>query len=75
MALEKRESREGVEGSMGVLGIADTLEKIYGMNEVRLSPGELKAFRDKTQPVSTKWTEEIGVDLVRNTERVIESAR
>ena len=43
------------------MGIADTLEKIYGMNEVRLSPGELKAFRDKTQPVSTKWTEEIGV--------------
>ena len=75
MALEKRESREGVEGSMGVLGIADTLEKIYGMNEVRLSPGELKAFRDKTQPVSTKWTEEIGVDLVRKAERIIESAR
>jgi len=57
------------------MGIADTLEKIYGMTEVRLSPGELKAFRDKTQRVSTKWTEEIGVDLVRNAERIIESAR
>jgi len=25
--------------------------------------------------VSTKWTEEIGVDLVRKAERIIESAR
>jgi hypothetical protein len=49
LALEKKESRAGIEGGMAVMGIVDALQKIYGMDEVRLSPGELKAFRDKTQ--------------------------
>jgi TRAP-type transport system periplasmic protein len=57
MAPQKQEAREGTEGVTGVL---DTLQKIYGMEEVRLSPGDLKAFRDKTRPVYDKWAEEIG---------------
>ena len=69
MAQEKRESREGTEGDL------DTLSKIYGMEEVRLSPEALKPFRDKTRGVYAKWSEEIGVDLVRNAEKIIESVR
>jgi len=42
---------------------------------VRLSPGDVNAFRDKTRPVYTKWLEEIGADLVRSAEKVIESAK
>jgi TRAP-type transport system periplasmic protein len=72
MAQQKKEAREGIEGVMGVL---DTLQKIYGMEEVRLSPGDLKAFRDKTRPVYAKWAEEIGVELVRGAEKIVEGAR
>ena len=72
MALQKQEAREETEGVTGVL---DTLQKIYGMEEVRLSPGDLKAFRDKTRPVYDKWAEEIGVELVRGTEKIVERAK
>jgi TRAP-type transport system periplasmic protein len=72
MALQKREAREGLEGAMGVL---DILQKIYGMEGIQLSPAEVKAFRDKTRPVHTKWAEEIGADLVRSAESIAESAR
>ena len=75
MALQKKESREGIEGGMGVMGTLDTLQKIYGMEEVRLSPSELKAFRDKTQPVYARWAEEIGVELVRSAEKIIDGSR
>jgi tripartite ATP-independent transporter DctP family solute receptor len=72
MALQKREAREGLEGAAGAL---DILQKIYGMEGVQLSPGEVKAFRDKTRLVHTKWAEEIGVDLVRNAESIAAGAR
>ena len=74
MAEQKKESREGTEGPTGIL---DTLQRIYGMEEIRLSPGELKAFRDRTRPrpVYAKWATEIGPDLVRETEKLVESAR
>jgi len=72
MTLQKRETREGLEGAAGVL---DILQNIYGMEGVQLSPGEVNAFRDKTRPVYTKWLEEIGADLVRSAEKVIESAK
>jgi tripartite ATP-independent transporter DctP family solute receptor len=72
MALQKREAREGIDGAISVL---DILQKIYGMEGVQLSPGDVKAFRDKTRPVYTKWVEEIGADLVRGAERIIESAK
>jgi TRAP-type C4-dicarboxylate transport system substrate-binding protein len=72
MALEKKESRAGIAAVNGVL---DTLYKIYGMEEVRLSPAALRQFRDKTRGVYAKWAEEIGVDLVRSAEKIIESVR
>ena len=72
MTLEKREAREGLEGAAGVL---DILQKIYGMEGVQLSPSEVKAFRDKTRIVHTKWAEKIGADLVRSSEIIVESAR
>jgi hypothetical protein len=57
------------------VAVLDTLQKIYGMEEVRLSPSDLKAFRDKTRSVYVKWAEEIGVDLVRDAEKIVESAK
>jgi hypothetical protein len=72
MALQKKEAREGLEGATGVL---DILQKIYGMEGIQLSPAEVKAFRDRTRPVHAKWAEEIGADLVRSAERLVESAR
>ncbi len=72
MALQKREAREGLEGPVGAL---DILQKIYGMEGVQLSPTEVKAFRDKTRSVHTKWADEIGADLVRNAESIVEAAR
>jgi tripartite ATP-independent transporter DctP family solute receptor len=72
MAVQKKEAREGLEGAMTVL---DTLQRIYGMEGVQLSPVDVKAFRDKTRPVYTKWAEEIGADLVRVAEIIVESAK
>ena len=72
MTLQKRESREGLEGANGVL---DVLQQIYGMEGVQLSPRDVNAFRDRTRPVYTKWLEEIGADLVRSAEKIIESAK
>jgi tripartite ATP-independent transporter DctP family solute receptor len=72
MAQQKKESREGIEGATGVL---DTLLKIYGMEEVRLSPAEVKAFRDKTRAVYAKWADEIGSELVRGAESIVETTK
>ena len=72
MTLQKRETREGLDGATGVL---DVLQQIYGMEGVQLSQRDVNAFRDKTRPVYTKWLEEIGADLVRSAEKIIESAK
>jgi hypothetical protein len=40
-----------------------------------LAPEDLKAFRERTRPVYTKWVEEIGADLVRSAESIVERAR
>ena len=70
MAVQKREAREGLDGVL-----LDTLQRIYGMEEVRLSPADIKAFRDKTRPVYVKWADQIGVELVRDVEKIVESMR
>jgi TRAP-type transport system periplasmic protein len=72
MALQKREAREGADGAVTAL---DILQKIYGMEGVKLAPEDLKAFRERTRPVYTKWVEEIGADLVRSAESIVERAR
>jgi tripartite ATP-independent transporter DctP family solute receptor len=70
MAVQKREAREGLEG-----GVLDTLQRIYGMEEAQLSPAEVKLFRDKTRQVYARWADEIGVDLVRSAEKIVESMK
>jgi TRAP-type transport system periplasmic protein len=72
MALQKMESREGAEGAMTVL---DILQKLYGMEGVQLAPDDVKAFREKTRPVYTKWVEEIGAELVRVAENIVERVK
>ena len=51
------------------------LEQMYQMEVTNLSPAEVKAFRDKTRPVYDKWAGEIGIDLVRSAESIVESAK
>ena len=70
MVVQKKEAREGLEG-----GLLDTLHRIYGMEEVRLSPVEVEVFRDKTRRVYARWADEIGIDLVRNAEKIVESVK
>jgi len=70
MAVQKKEAREGQEGAL-----IDTLQRIYGMEEVRLSPADIKAFRDKTRPVYARWADEIGAELVRTVEKIVESVK
>jgi TRAP-type transport system periplasmic protein len=72
MSEQRKEVREGLEGATSTL---DTLQKIYGMEVVTLSPGEVKAFREKTRPVFTKWAEEIGLELVRSAEKIVENTK
>jgi hypothetical protein len=55
--------------------VLDILQKRYGMEGIQLSPGEMKMFRDKTRLVRTKWIEEIGADLVRDADTIVESAK
>jgi TRAP-type transport system periplasmic protein len=72
MALQKREAREGAEGAITVL---DILQKIYGMEGIQLVPDDVKAFRDKTRLVYTKWVEEIGAEFVRGVENLVERVK
>ena len=72
MAEQKKEAREGLEETMTLV---NTLKSIYGMEVVPLSPADVKAFRDKARPVYTKWSDEIGAELVRSAERIVERAR
>jgi len=68
MAVQKREAREGLDREMT---LPTTLQQLYGMEVVQLSPAEVQAFRQKTRPVYNKWASEIGVELVRRAERIV----
>lgn len=72
MAEQKKEAREGLQDEMVAI---HTLEQMYQMEVVNLSPAEVKAFRDKTRPVYDRWAGEIGIDLVRSAESIVESAK
>jgi TRAP-type transport system periplasmic protein len=72
MAEQKKEAREGLDDAMTVVAI---LQNIYQMEVTHLSPADVKAFRDKTRFVYDKWANEIGLDLVRSAERIVESAK
>ena len=71
MAGQKREAREGLDDALTVLG---TLQQIYSMQVTLLSVAERKAFRERTRPVYDKWTHEIGVELVRRAEKIVEDS-
>ena len=71
MAVQKREAREGLDRDMT---LPTTLQQLYGMEVVQLSPAELQAFRQKARPVYNKWASEIGVELVRRTEKIVEDS-
>jgi len=72
MAEQKKEAREGLQDEMVAIHI---LEQMYQMEVANLSPDEVKAFRDKTRPVYDRWAGEIGIDLVRSAESIVESVK
>jgi tripartite ATP-independent transporter DctP family solute receptor len=72
MIQQKKEAREGLEDAMTVV---DRLQNIYGMEVVLLSPADVGAFRERSSVVYAKWAKEIGVDLVRSAEGIIEHAK
>jgi tripartite ATP-independent transporter DctP family solute receptor len=47
----------------------------YGVNVVRLTPDERKAFVAATRPVYDKWTKTVGPDLVRKAEVAVASRK
>jgi len=71
MAVQKREAREGLDRN---LALPTALQQQYGMEVVRLSPDDLQRFRQRVRPVYEKWASEIGVELVRRAERIVEDS-
>jgi TRAP-type transport system periplasmic protein len=65
MGEQKKEAREGLEQTSAVI---EKLQDMYEMEVFRPSPTDVERFRNKTRPVYTKWTEEIGAELVRSAE-------
>jgi hypothetical protein len=45
------------------------------MEVVHLSAVELEAFRQQTRVVYGYWAEKIGIDLVGNVERIVQSGK
>jgi TRAP-type C4-dicarboxylate transport system substrate-binding protein len=72
MAVQKKEAREGLENAAIVI---DVLQKIYEMEVTRLSPADVATFRDKTRSVYNRWADDIGIELVRTTEGLVERAK
>jgi hypothetical protein len=72
MAVQKKEAREGLENAAIVI---DVLEKIYQMDVTHLSSADVEAFRDKTRSTYNKWADDIGVELVRSTEKIVERTK
>jgi tripartite ATP-independent transporter DctP family solute receptor len=72
MAVQKKEAREGLENAAIVV---DVLQKIYQMEVTHLSPADVEPFRDKTRSIYNKWADDIGIELVRSTEKIVQSAK
>jgi tripartite ATP-independent transporter DctP family solute receptor len=72
MAVQKKEAREGLENAAIVI---DVLQKIYEMEVTHLSPADVETFRDKTHSIYNKWADDIGIELVRSTEGIVERAK
>jgi tripartite ATP-independent transporter DctP family solute receptor len=72
MAVQKKEAREGLENAAMVV---DVLQQIYQMEVTHLSQADVEPFRERTRPIYNKWADDIGIELVRSTERIVESAK
>ena len=72
MAEQKKEARDGLDDA---LTLVRNLRAIYDMEVVDLTPEDFSAFHGKTRHVYDKWAAEIGIELVRNAERIVERAR
>jgi hypothetical protein len=45
------------------------------MEVTHLSPADVDTFRDKTRSIYNKWANDIGIELVRSTEGIVERAK
>jgi TRAP-type transport system periplasmic protein len=68
MGQQKKEAREGLEEATIVI---EKLRDLYGMEVFHPSPADIESFRDKTRSVYAKWSEEIGIELVRSVEGMV----
>jgi TRAP-type C4-dicarboxylate transport system substrate-binding protein len=66
---QKKAAREGLAGSSKSLNIL----KQNGMDVYVLTAEDVKAFKDKVKPVYDRWVPEIGADLVKAAEKVVQS--
>lgn len=72
MAVQKKEAREGLENAAIVV---DVLQKVYQMEATQLSAADVATFRDKTRSIYNKWADDIGMELVRSAEGIVEGAK
>jgi tripartite ATP-independent transporter DctP family solute receptor len=70
-AWQKAGARKGLDGSTEAV---DELRK-QGMEVVVPTAAQLTQFRDRTRPVYDKWIAEVGADLVKATEAIVDRNR
>ena len=70
-AWQKAGARKGLDGSIEAV---DELRK-QGMEVVVPTAAQLTQFRDRTRPVYDKWIAEVGADLVKATEALVDRNR
>jgi TRAP-type C4-dicarboxylate transport system substrate-binding protein len=72
MGQQKKEAREGLEESTIVI---EKLKDLYVMEVFYPSTADIDSFRKKTRSVYAKWSEEIGIELVRSVEGIVAKAK
>ncbi|MGB9260229.1 MAG: hypothetical protein WCB55_08740 [Pseudolabrys sp.] len=72
MGQQKKEAREGLEESTIII---EKLQDLYQMEVSYLSTADIDSFRNKTRSVYAKWSEEIGIELVRSVEGMVAKAK
>ena len=72
MGQQKKEAREGLEESTIII---EKLRDLYGMEVFHPLPADIESFRDKTRSVYARWSEEIGIELVRSAEGTMAKAK
>jgi tripartite ATP-independent transporter DctP family solute receptor len=72
MGQQKTEAREGLKESNVII---EKLRDLYLMEVFNPSPADMKLFRNKTHSVYNKWSDEIGIELVRSVEGLVANAK